>query len=51
MLLNADICMVIFYGKIRERFILRKNAGIGGGARKETVNYGTMFKAFELKTF
>ena len=50
MLLNADICMVIFYGKIHERFI-SKNAGIGGGAHKERASYGTMFKAIALKAF
>ena len=27
--------MVIFYGKIDESFISRKDAGIGGGARKK----------------
>ena len=43
--------MFIFYGKIDESFISRKDAGIGGGARKERVNYGTMFKALALKTF
>ena len=51
MLLNADFCMVIFYGKIPERFISRKNAGIGGGAHKESATYGTMFKAIALKAF
>ena len=35
--------MVIFYGKIHERFISRKNAGIGGGARKESASYWSMF--------
>ena len=43
--------MVIYYGKIHERFISRKNAGIGGGARKESASYGTMFKAIALKAF
>lgn len=43
--------MVIFYGKISERFSSRKNAGIGGGARKERVSYGTVFKTIALKTF
>ena len=43
--------MFIFYGKIDESFISRKDAGIGGGARKERVNYGTMFKALALKRF
>ena len=51
MLLNADICMVIFYGKIHERFISRRDAGIGGGAHKESASYGTMFKAIALKRF
>ena len=37
--------MVIFYGKIHVRYISRKDAGIGGGARKESASYGTMFKA------
>ena len=37
--------MVIFYGKIHERFISRKNAGMGGGARNESASYWTMFKA------
>ena len=45
MFLNADICMVIFYGKIHERFISRRDAGIGGGAHKESASYGTLFKA------
>ena len=43
-----------FLGQIHERFISRKDAGIGGGARKERVlSYGTMllFKAIELKAF
>ena len=43
--------MVIFYGKIDESFISRKDAGIGGGARKKRVNDGTMIKAIALKTF
>ena len=43
--------MVIFYGKIHERFISRKNAGIGGWARKESESYGTMFRAIALKAF
>ena len=37
--------MVIFYGKIHESFISRKDAGIGGGWYKERAIYGTMFKA------
>ena len=51
MFLNADICMVIFYGKIHERLISRRDAGIGGGAHKESASYGTMFKAIALKAF
>ena len=43
--------MVIFYGKIHERFISRKNAGIGGGAHKESASYWTMFKAIAEKAF
>ena len=48
--------MLIFDGhflrKIHERFISRKDAGIGGGARKERVlSYGTVFKTIALKTF
>ena len=37
--------MVIFYGKIHSSFIWRKDAGIGGGASKESASYSTMFKA------
>ena len=43
--------MVIFYDKIHERFISRKNAGIGGRARKESASYGTMLRAIALKAF
>ena len=43
--------MVIFYDKIHESFISRKDAGIGGGAHKERASYGTMFKAIALKAF
>ena len=43
--------MVIFYGKIDESLISRKDAEIGGGARKESASYGTMFKAIALKAF
>ena len=50
MLLNADICMVIFYGKIHESHF-KKDAGIEGGAHKERASYGTMFKAIALKAF
>ena len=44
--------MVIFYDKIHKRFLSRKNAGIGGWARKESASYGTiMFRAIALKAF
>ena len=43
--------MVIFYGKIHESFISRKNAGIGNGAHKESASYGTIFKAIAVRAF
>ena len=43
--------MVIFYGKIHESVISKKDAGIGGGPRKESASYGTMLKAIALKAF
>ena len=43
--------MVIFYGKIHESFISRKDTGIGVRSHKERASYGTMFKAIELKAF
>ena len=35
--------MVIFYGKIHESFISRKDAGIGGGVCKERASYGKTY--------
>ena len=35
--------VVIFYGKIDESFISRKDTGIGGGELKESASYGTIY--------
>ena len=35
--------MEIFYGKIDESFISRKDTGIGGGVLKESASYETIY--------
>ena len=43
--------MVIFYGKIHESFISRKDEGIGGGAHKERASYSICSRPIALKAF